>query len=169
MGENPETEYSVIGATTTTSAIAGKKGLELLEGYDWLIIDEVSKCPITEVLRYLPYVKHVIMVGDDYQLAPLLEFDKSDVEDLPSFDEEKFEKLKKIYEESVFAKTLKKAEKAGRLVTLSTNYRSVKDVLRAYNIFYDGFLENKREKVRPSKVAFDKTFNILNEKDVFFN
>ena len=168
FSENPETEYSVIGATTTTSAIAGKKGLELLEGYDWLIIDEVSKCPITEVLRYLPYVKHIIMVGDDYQLAPLLEFDKADVEDLPSFNEEKFEKLKKIYEESVFAKTLIKAENAGRLVTLSTNYRSVKDVLRAYNIFYNGLLENAREKVRPGKVAFDKTFNILNEKDVFF-
>jgi hypothetical protein len=49
-------DYSVIGATTTTSAIAGRKGIEVLDGYDWLIIDEVSKCPITEVLRYLPYV-----------------------------------------------------------------------------------------------------------------
>ena len=73
-------DYSVIGATTTTSAIGGKKGLELFEGYDWLIIDEVSKCPITEVLRYLPYVSKIIMVGDDYQLAPLLEFQKEEVE-----------------------------------------------------------------------------------------
>ena len=35
-------DYFVLGATTTTSAIGGKKGLELLDGYDWLIIDEVS-------------------------------------------------------------------------------------------------------------------------------
>ena len=86
-------DFSVIGATTTTSAIAGKKGLEVLKGYDWLIIDEVSKCPITEVLRYLPYVSRIIMVGDDFQLAPLLEFSKDDVKELPSYDEEMFQKL----------------------------------------------------------------------------
>ena len=165
---NPDVEYSVIGATTTTSAIAGKKGLEVLEGYDWLIIDEVSKCPITEVLRYLPYVKHIIMVGDDYQLAPLLEFNESEVNHLASYDEDKFERLKKMYEESVFSKTLEKAREAGRLVTLSVNYRSVKDVLRTYNIFYDNTLENKRESVREKKVFFDSTFPVLNEKDVFF-
>ena len=71
--------------------------MELLEGYDWLIIDEVSKCPITEVLRYLPYDKKIIMVGDDFQLAPLLEFTKEEEQDLPSYDEDKFEKLKQIY------------------------------------------------------------------------
>src|SRR5574344_1475920 len=58
-----------------------KKGLEVLKGYDWLIIDEVSKCPITEVLRYLPYISKIIMVGDDFQLAPLLEFSKDDVKE----------------------------------------------------------------------------------------
>ena len=35
--EEVDSEFSVIGATTTTSAIAGKKGLETLKGYDWLI------------------------------------------------------------------------------------------------------------------------------------
>ena len=138
-----ESEYSVIGATTTTSAIGGKKGLELFDGYDWLIIDEVSKCPITEVLRYLPYVSYIIMVGDDFQLAPLLELQKDDVEKLPEYDEDKYEKLRKIYEESVFAKTLKKAESAGRLEVLKVNYRSVKDVLNAYNIFYSNQLQGR--------------------------
>lgn len=161
-------EYSVIGATTTTSAIGGKKGLELLEGYDWLIIDEVSKCPITEVLRYLPYVKKIIMVGDDFQLAPLLEFTKEEVQDLPSYDEDMFEKLKQIYEQSVFAKTLKKAEQVGRLVTLNVNYRSVEHVLNAYNIFYDRQLINKRESVKPQKVTFTDKFPIFNAKDIFF-
>ena len=80
----------------------------------------------------------------------------------------RYDNFKKIYEESVFAKTLKKAEAAGRLVTLSVNYRSVKDVLRAYNIFYDNSLENQRESVQPSKALFDKTFPVLNEKDIFF-
>ncbi len=161
-------EYSVIGATTTTSAIGGKKGLELLKGYDWLIIDEVSKCPITEVLRYLPYVKNIIMVGDDFQLAPLLEFTKEEVQELPSYDEDMFEKLKLIYEQSVFAKTLKKAEQVGRLVTLNVNYRSVEPVLNAYNIFYDRHLINMREKVKPQKVAFSDMLPMFNAKDIFF-
>lgn len=161
-------DYSVIGATTTTSAIGGKKGLELFEGYDWLIIDEVSKCPITEVLRYLPYVSKIIMVGDDYQLAPLLEFQKEEVESLTAYNEDMFEKLKKTYEESVFAKTLEKAKKVGRLVTLNVNYRSVAPVLNAYNIFYNRELIGMREKVKPSKVQFTDKYQMFNDKDVFF-
>ena len=161
-------DYSVIGATTTTSAIGGKKGLELFEGYDWLIIDEVSKCPITEVLRYLPYVSKIIMVGDDYQLAPLLEFQKEEVESLTAYNEDMFEKLKKTYEESVFAKTLEKAKKVGRLVTLNVNYRSVAPVLNAYNIFYNRELIGMRETVKPSKVKFSDKYKMFNDKDVFF-
>ena len=161
-------DYSVIGATTTTSAIGGKKGLELFDGYDWLIIDEVSKCPITEVLRYLPYVSKIIMVGDDYQLAPLLEFQKEEVEHLSAYNEDKFEKLKKTYEESVFAKTLEKAREVGRLVTLNVNYRSVKSVLNAYNIFYDKALIGMREEIKPTKVQFSEKYQIFNDKDVFF-
>lgn len=161
-------DYSVIGATTTTSAIGGKKGLELFEGYDWLIIDEVSKCPITEVLRYLPYVSKIIMVGDDYQLAPLLEFQKEEVESLAAYNEDMFEKLKKTYEESVFAKTLEKAKRVGRLVTLNVNYRSVAPVLNAYNIFYNRELIGMREKVKPSKVKFSDKYQMFNDKDVFF-
>lgn len=161
-------DYSVIGATTTTSAIGGKKGLELFEGYDWLIIDEVSKCPITEVLRYLPYVSKIIMVGDDYQLAPLLEFQKEEVESLAAYNEDMFEKLKKTYEESVFAKTLEKAKKVGRLVTLNVNYRSVAPVLNAYNIFYNRELIGMRETVKPSKVKFSDKYQMFNDKDVFF-
>lgn len=161
-------DYSVIGATTTTSAIGGKKGLELFEGYDWLIIDEVSKCPITEVLRYLPYVSKIIMVGDDYQLAPLLEFQKEEVESLTAYNEDMFEKLKKTYEESVFAKTLEKAKKVGRLVTLNVNYRSVAPVLNAYNIFYNRELIGMRETVKPTKVRFSDKYQMFNDKDVFF-
>ncbi len=165
--ETDTSDYAVIGATTTTSAIAGKKGLEVLEGYDWLIIDEVSKCPITEVLRYLPYVSRIIMVGDDYQLAPLLEFNKEDVEHLPSYNEDKFEKLQQIYEQSVFADTLNKAIRCNRLAILNENYRSVKDVLACYNVFYDNTLIGKREEVNPNVTQIEsKTIN--NNKNVYF-
>ena len=166
FSEEVENEYSVIGATTTTSAIAGKKGLETLRGYDWLIIDEVSKCPITEVLRYLPYVSRIIMVGDDFQLAPLLEFTKEDVQDLPSYDEDMFQKMQSMYEQSVFAKVLSKAEESNRLVVLNENYRSLKQVLTCYNMFYDGQLIGKREEVRPEKVHF--TNKAFEENDAIF-
>lgn len=69
---------------------------------------------------------------------------------------------------SVFAKTLKKAEQVGRLVTLNVNYRSVAPVLNAYNIFYDRQLINMREKVKPQKVVFTDKFPIFNAKDIFF-
>ena len=161
-------DYSVLGATTTTCAIGGKKGLELLEGYDWLIIDEVSKCPITEVLRYLPYVKNIVLVGDDFQLSPLLEFTEEDVKDLIAFDKDKFEKLKAVYEQSVFAKTLDKARDSKRLVELNVNYRSVGAVLKTYNIFYDNKLQNEREKVCPQKTQFTDKYKHFNENDVFF-
>jgi hypothetical protein len=113
--ENTEPQdYDVIGVTTTSAALGGRRGAETLKGFDWLVIDEVSKCPITEVLRYLPYVKKLILVGDDFQLPPLMEFSREDVEHLPSFDADKFEKLRSVYESSVFASTLAKAVKSNR-------------------------------------------------------
>ena len=166
--KNMMDDFSVIGATTTTSAISGKKGLELLKDYKWLIIDEVSKSPITEVLRYLPYVEKIILVGDDYQLSPLLEFSKEDVKHLPSYDEDMFDKLETIYEQSVFSKTIKKAEKSGRLILLDENYRSLKHVLNAYNIFYDGKLKNMREVVNPQIIQFRDHAILKNNKHVFF-
>ena len=159
-------DYSVIGATTTTSAIAGRKGIEVLDGYDWLIIDEVSKCPITEVLRYLPYVSKIIMVGDDFQLAPLLEFTKEDVKDCPSYDEDMFEQMQTMYQQSVFAKVLEKAKASGRLVLLDENYRSLQQVLTCYNVFYDGQLKGRREETRPEKVHFSDEH--YENKDVIF-
>lgn len=159
-------DYSVIGATTTTSAIAGRKGIEVLDGYDWLIIDEVSKCPITEVLRYLPYVSRIIMVGDDFQLAPLLEFKKDEVKDLSSYNEDMFEKMQTMYEQSVFAKVLDKAKAADRLVVLNENYRSLQQVLTCYNVFYDGELIGRREETRPEKVHFSDAH--YNKNDVIF-
>lgn len=108
------------------------------------------------------------MVGDDFQLAPLLEFSKEDVKDLKTFDEDKFDRLRDVYENSVFATTLEKARDAGRLVTLNVNYRSVSQVLGAYNVFYDNQLQNMREQVKPTKVQLEENGKIGNDKDVFF-
>ncbi|QBQ07821.1 hypothetical protein SGLAD_v1c06220 [Spiroplasma gladiatoris] len=166
---NNNNDYFVTGATTTTTAISGKKGLELFECYDWLIIDEVSKCPITEVLRYLPYVNKIILVGDDYQLAPLLEFSKDQVKHLSSYDEDMFDKLEKTYKESIFSKTILKAKQSERLVLLNENYRSTPQIFNSYNVFYDNELIGRRNGIEDKKVYFDNNKNIdLNNKDIFF-
>lgn len=165
---NMKEDFHVIGATTTTSAISGKKGLELLKDYKWLIIDEVSKSPITEVLRYLPYVEKIILVGDDYQLAPLLEFSKEDVKHLPSYNDDLFDKLEAIYEQSVFSKTIRKAESSNRLIVLDENYRSLKTVLDCYNIFYNGRLKNMREKVNSNVVQFNSNGILNNDNNTYF-
>ncbi|MFV8477754.1 AAA domain-containing protein [Mycoplasma sp. VS410B] len=165
-------DFSVLGVTTTSSAITGKKGYETLEGYDWLIIDEVSKSPITEVIRYLPYVKKIILVGDDYQLAPILEINKNDVEKLDIYEEDKFEELRHMYENSVFTKTLKKAEEANRLVMLDTNYRSRREIFECYSFFYDGNLKMGGYNEKPNKVKFIDNINAqiysLEKKDAIF-
>ncbi|ASP28364.1 hypothetical protein SCORR_v1c05920 [Spiroplasma corruscae] len=162
-------DYYVIGATTTTTAISGRKGYQVLENFKWLIIDEVSKCPITEVLRYLPYVEKIILVGDDYQLSPILEFSKDDVKDLKSYDEEKFDLLEKTYIESIFSKTIKKAEESDRLVLLNENYRSTEQILSTYNVFYDNQLKCNRKDKDDKLVAFKEDQEIIsNDKDVYF-
>ncbi|MBO7044351.1 hypothetical protein J6W34_07565 [bacterium] len=108
------------------------------------------------------------MVGDNYQLPPLLEFNEEDVKDLKSFDKDKFEKLKTIYEQSVFAKVLKKAEEANRLVVLNDNYRSVEKVLPAYNVFYEGKLNPKRDSSNKIHFKTDENKNIYENNDVIF-
>lgn len=160
--------FKVIGATTTTAALTGHKGIQLLKDFKWLIIDEVSKCPITEVFRYIPYIEKIILVGDDYQLAPLLEFSKEDIEGLPSYNEDLFQQLKKVYEQSVFAKVLNKAIATDRLVLLNENYRSVPNILSTYNVFYNRELKGVRKENRLNKMFADKTAIDFNNNDVFF-
>jgi len=109
------------------------------------------------VLRYLPYVKRIIMVGDDYQLAPLLEFTKDIVKDMPSYDEELFDRLESTYQKSVFADIYDKAIKSGRVVQLNENYRSLAPILEIYNIFYQSKLKNLRETTNPKKIGFNNS------------
>ncbi len=153
-------DFSVVGVTTTSTQLGGKRGQEVLKGYQWLIIDEVSKCTLPEVLRYLPYVSNIIMVGDDYQLSPILDIDEDDVKKLDIYDKEKFEKLTRVYEESVFSNVLEKARRANLLVELKENYRSVKSVLNLYNVFYQGKLISKRDELNIPVVKFkDDDYN----------
>lgn len=158
--EMNDEDFSVVGVTTTSTQLGGKKGQEVLKGYQWLIIDEVSKCTLPEVLRYLPYVSNIIMVGDDYQLSPILDIDENDVKQLDIYDKEKFEKLTRVYEESVFSNVLEKARRANLLVELKENYRSVKSILNLYNVFYQNKLISKRDELNIPVVKFkDDNYN----------
>jgi superfamily I DNA and/or RNA helicase len=119
-----------------------------------------------EIMRYLPFAEHIILVGDDFQLPPMFEFTKEDVEGLTCYDEEKFDKLAEMYVQSIFAKTINKARQSNRLIELRENYRSVKTILDAYNVFYEGKLINKREEcVGGVHVKFND--KIYNDKNIF--
>ncbi|MBQ5543924.1 MAG: hypothetical protein IIT97_03240, partial [Mycoplasmataceae bacterium] len=69
---------------------------------------------------------------------------------------------------SVFAKVLKKAEEANRLVILNDNYRSVEKILPAYNVFYEGELNPKRDSSNKIHFKTDENKNIYENNDVIF-
>lgn len=124
-------------ATTTTSVTlnnGGYNNYNYLNGVEVLIIDEVSKSILPEILRYALDVKKVILVGDYKQLNPIFDLNKEKFDD--KVDENKFAKIKKIIESGIFYSLAKEAKKVDRIATLNVNYRSVPGVLNLYNVFY---------------------------------
>lgn len=122
-------------ATTTTSVTLPGRGYDKhLENSEILIIDEVSKSILPEILRYALDVKKVILVGDYKQLNPIFDLNENAFEIPP--DSIKFRELRKIIQSGVFYELATHAKDVNRIVTLDVNYRSVPGVLDTYNVFY---------------------------------
>ncbi len=139
-------EVMVFGATTTTSkTLHGRVDSRYISDAKVLIIDEVSKSILPEILRYALDVKKVILVGDYKQLNPIFDISEDDFDE-GEIDRYKFKKLRKEIQSGVFYELSKRAEKYKRIKTLKINYRSLPGVLDAYNIFYadEGSLEPYR-------------------------
>lgn len=131
-------DSKAIAATTTTSKTLPGRGYDsYLEEAKILIIDEVSKSILPEILRYslLNKIEKVILVGDYKQLNPIFDINIDDLEE--KVDSKRFKKLKKEIEDGIFYRLAKDAKDANRIVQLDTNYRSVPGVLDAYNVFYN--------------------------------
>ncbi len=130
-------DVKVFGATTTTSkTLPGRSESKYLDDAQVLIIDEVSKSILPEILRYAFDVKKVILVGDYKQLNPIFDINGTDF-DSGELDLDKFKKLRNEIQSGVFFELSKRAKKYNRIETLKTNYRSLPGVLDAYNIFYE--------------------------------
>ncbi len=129
----------LMGATTTTSATSMGINEEFVEQAEVLIIDEVSKSYLVEILRYsiATNIKKVILVGDYKQLPPLFDLRSDDFKDWSEvYLEKEFNDIKEKINKGVFANITKKADKVGLNTQLVTNYRSIEEILDSYKIFY---------------------------------
>ncbi len=137
-------DTKLVAATTTTSyTTRHKNGFKYMDNIDVLIIDEVSKSILPEILRYGMDVKKVILVGDSKQLSPIMDINKSDFDQEDNLDEEKFNNLRREITSSIFTDLNKRAEEVNASVTLDVNYRSLPGVLDSYSLFYEK-LDGKR-------------------------
>ncbi len=135
-------------AGTITSAKLEKK---LEKGYRFdesiLIMDEVSKSTIVDVLRYALYAKQIILVGDDMQLSPI-PINKSSYE---GFYEELNEKEKNIFEQLFFDSVFKRLySQDNNKLMFKTTYRSPQYMLDLYNpMAYNNQIESKVTDIKP--------------------
>lgn len=113
-------------------------------GIDVVIIDEVSKSSLLELLIPILYGKSVILVGDHRQLPPMYDLRYLKDEELKLIGEHGYSLLKnnefqKLYEKSFF-KTLFEEIPKDYKIMLNQQYRSHSDIMSVFNHFYGGKL-----------------------------
>lgn len=163
-----EDETKVVAATTTTSfTMNGKKGKKFLKNVSVLIMDEVSKSILPEILRYGMDVKKIILVGDSKQLSPIMDINKNDFKE-GEIDQEKFSSLKEEITSSIFTSLNKRAEKSNASVTLDVNYRSLPGVLNTYQLFYDKLTPHREFHEFSKEYKFNNNKIFDNEHNVYF-
>ncbi len=168
-------DVKVFGATTTTSTTLSRKDeYKYIKDVEVLIIDEVSKSILPEILRYALDVEKVILVGDYKQLNPIFDISESDFGPNDDIDEEKFKSIRNIIRKGIFYKLTTNAEKNNRVATLNENYRSIPGVLDTYNIFYkdnngnDGLKAIRDFKEFTDNYHFDSSIYFKNDKNFYF-
>jgi superfamily I DNA and/or RNA helicase len=107
---------------------------------DAVIIDEVSKSSLLDLLIPILYGKTVILVGDHRQLPPMYDLRnmrKDDFEGLDPeiIDKEKNDEYTELFEECFF-RTLFENVLTGLRVTLTKQYRCHEHIMKVFNHFY---------------------------------
>ncbi len=163
-------DVMVFGATTTTSkTLSNRFESNYIVDAKVLIIDEVSKSILPEILRYAFDVEKVILVGDYKQLNPIFDMNENDF-DRGEIDVDKFKNLRKEIQSGIFYELSRRAKKFNRIETLRTNYRSLPGILDAYNVFYDdeGGLESFRKFEEFKKLySFSNSKYFTNNKNLY--
>lgn len=124
----------------------GRYGIEDVnirtQGIDVVIIDEVSKSSLLDLLIPILYGKTVILVGDHRQLPPMYDLRHMRAEDFEGLDEsiitkEINDRYTELYEECFF-KTLYEKVPADFRVMLNKQYRCHSHIMEVFNHFYGG-------------------------------
>ncbi|WP_424357119.1 DEAD/DEAH box helicase [Methanocella sp. MCL-LM] len=135
---------NVIGATCTET---GKYNFWSKHGrdFDLVIVDEVSKATLPELLMPMLLGKQIILVGDHKQLPPMFNINEREV----TFDEaqdsvdakeelaEKLNNFRKLVTSSYFEEMFTDADD-GLRSRLTEQYRMHPTIMRAVNQFYPG-------------------------------
>lgn len=157
MSEYLITRANVFGITckgTKDNWVYHTKGLDQLNGTDidpaaWsvdtVIIDEVSKCSLLDILIPLSLGKKVILSGDSCQLPPIYDLDKLNDKDLAKvelrsapgrpFTAEDNKRMGEVYSFSVFSELYPQTPAAYKCA-LQEQYRSNSGIMSVYNVFY---------------------------------
>ena len=150
---------NLIALTCTSRDYFGSDQLEILrkcgvgqsDGYqltsfypDLLIIDEVSKCALIDLMIPMAlYGTSIILAGDHRQLPPVYDLKhlkKSEFDDLEitGWDLRKNEAFTKEYERCFF-KTLFESVDSSCKTMLTKQYRCHEDIMNVFNVFYQDY------------------------------
>ncbi|MCB2211770.1 AAA family ATPase [bacterium] len=138
-----DTHANIVG---TTCIYAGNRRYfrDRFQGFDCVIIDEVSKATPSELLVPALLGKKVILVGDHKQLPPILPNDISHAEAAAELglDEKIVQHLRDTLKKSVFGELFEEMEtlKLGRTLILTRQYRMHSQIMNLVNQFYNEHL-----------------------------
>ncbi len=138
---------SLFAGTITSNKL--EKQLE--KGYKFdesiLIMDEVSKSSIIDVLRYGMYAKKIILVGDDMQLSPIPQKDEDYLPFYNTLSDKEKNTYDQLFKESVFKRLY---SKDANDLMFTTTYRSPEYVLKLYNeMAYENKIISKVKHIDP--------------------
>ena len=150
---------NLIALTCTSRDYFGSDQLEILrkcgvgqsDGYqltsfypDLLVIDEVSKCALIDLMIPMAlYGTSIILAGDHRQLPPVYDLkhlrqSEFDDLDITGWDIRKNEAFTKEYE-SCFFKTLFESVDSSCKTMLTKQYRCHEDIMNVFNVFYQDY------------------------------
>lgn len=137
---------NVVGMTC--NRVGAYRFLDSTEMFDYVIIDEVCKATLPEILMPLIISKKAVLVGDPRQLPPV--FCSEDVEIIKHIENCSLQNY--MYIDELF-------EKTGNAEKLNTQYRMEDSIgTLISNLFYDGSLNNGRNiRIEDSLIWVDYT------------
>jgi len=110
----------------------GAYNFDVTENFDYVIIDEVCKAMLPEILLPLAFAKKAILVGDPQQLPPV--FCQEDIETIKMIEECELQKY--VFMDNFFNNAVQRT-------ILTKQYRMVNEIgTLISDLFYQGKLEN---------------------------